>query len=191
MDQPCEIHLTAAKRILCYIKGTLSYGLMYEQSKSFSLSGFVDADWAGDVNDRRSTSGFCFTIGSVAISWCSKKQSTVALSSCEAEYIAATMATQGCLWLRRLIQEMVTTQSHPIQIYCDNKSAIKLAGNLVFHARSKHIKTHYHFVYEKVLSQEIESHKIRTDKQVADIFTKTLAQTKFEAFRKAFGVIEK
>ncbi|KAL0301535.1 UNVERIFIED_CONTAM: Secreted RxLR effector protein, partial [Sesamum radiatum] len=103
MDQPCEIHLIAAKRILRYIKNTLSYGLMYEQSKSFSLSGFVDVDWAGDVNDRRSTMGFCFKIGSAAISWCSKKQTTVALSSCEIEYVVATMATQECLWLRRLI----------------------------------------------------------------------------------------
>ncbi|KAL0311583.1 UNVERIFIED_CONTAM: Retrovirus-related Pol polyprotein from transposon TNT 1-94 [Sesamum angustifolium] len=156
MDQPCEIHLIAAKRILRYIKNTLSYGLMYEQSKSFSLSGFVDVDWAGHVNDRRSTTGFCFKIGSAAISWCSKKQTTVALSSCEIEYVVATMATQECLWLRRLIREMVTTQNHPIQNFCDNESATKLAGNPAFHARSKHIETHYYFVREKVLSQDIE-----------------------------------
>ena len=77
MDQSHETHLIAAKRIFCYIKGTLNYGLMYEKSKSFLLGVFVDADWAGDVNDRRSTVGFCFTAGSAAISWCSKKQSTV------------------------------------------------------------------------------------------------------------------
>ena len=191
MDQPHETHLVAAKRILCYIKGTLNYGLMYEKSKSFLLSGFVDADWAGDVNDRRSTTGFCFTAGSAAISWCSKKQSTVALSSCETEYVAATMATQECLWLRRLIQEMVTTLDQPIQINCDNESAIKLAGNPIFHARSKHIETHYHFVREKVLSQDVELQKIHTNEQVADIFTKALAKLKFEVFRKALGVIEK
>ncbi|GMI99343.1 cysteine-rich RLK (RECEPTOR-like protein kinase) 8 [Hibiscus trionum] len=191
MEQPCEGHLIAAKRILRYIKGTLSYGLMYEQAKTFSLSGFVDADWAGDVNDRRSTTGFCFTTGSAAISWCSKKQTTVALSSCEAEYVAATMATQECLWLRRLIQEIVTIFKHPIPIYCDNESAIKLAGNPVFHARSKHIETHYHFVREKVLSQDIELQKIRTDEQVADIFTKALAKAKFEGFRGNLGVSDR
>ena len=97
MDQPHETHLIAAKRILCYIKGTLNYGLMYEKSKSFLFSGFVDADWAGDVNDRRSTTDFCFTAGSAAISWCSKKQSTITLSSCEVEYAAPIMATQECL----------------------------------------------------------------------------------------------
>ncbi|XP_052885316.1 secreted RxLR effector protein 161-like [Gossypium arboreum] len=161
MGQPCEGHLIVAKRILRYIKGTLSYGLMYEQSKIFSLSGFVDADWAGDVNDRCSTTGFCFTTGSAAISWCSKKQTTMALSSCEAEYVAATMATQESCW------------------------------KLVFHARSKHIETHYHFVREKVLSQDIELLKIQTDEQVADIFTKALAKTKFEVFRGDLGIIDK
>ncbi|KAL0451442.1 UNVERIFIED_CONTAM: Retrovirus-related Pol polyprotein from transposon RE1 [Sesamum latifolium] len=190
MDQPCEIHLIAAKRILRYIKNTLSYGLMHEKSKFFSLSGFVDADWAGDVNDRRSTMGFCFTIGFAVILWCSKKQTTVALSSCEAEYVVSTMATQECLWLRRLIREMMTNLNHPIQIFCDNESAIKLAGNPVFHARSKHIETHYHFVREKVLSQDIELQEIRTNKQVADIFTKALARAKFEEFREALGVID-
>ncbi|KAL0408224.1 UNVERIFIED_CONTAM: Retrovirus-related Pol polyprotein from transposon TNT 1-94 [Sesamum radiatum] len=118
-----------------------------------------------------------------------KKQTIVALSSCEAKYVAATMATKECLWLRRLIREMVTNLNHPIQIFCDNESAIKLAGNPVFHARSKHIETHYHFVREKVSSQDIEQ-KIRTNKQVANIFTKALARAKFEEFREALGVID-
>ena len=125
---------------------------MYDKSKSFLLSGFVDVD----VNDRCSTTGFCFIASSAAISWCSKKQSIVALSSCEVEYVAATMATQECLWLTRLIQEMVTTLNQSIQINCDNESAIKLAENSMFHARSKYIETHYHFVQEKVLSQDVE-----------------------------------
>lgn len=188
MDQPCESHLVAAKRILRYIKGTQSYGLMYKESLAFSLSGFVDADWAGDVNDRRSTTGFCFTTGSTAVSWCSKKQATVALSSCEAEYVAATMATQECIWLKRLLQEITHAFNCSVPIYCDNESAIKLAGNPVFHARSKHIETHFHFVREKVLTQEIELQKVRTENQVADIFTKSLAKTKFEMFRAALGV---
>ena len=191
MDKPHETHLIAAKRILCYINDILNYGFMYEKSKSFFLSSFVDADWASDVNDRCSTTSFCFTVGSAAISWCSKKQSTVALCSCETKYVAATMATQECLWLRRLIQEMVTTLNHPTQINCDNQSAIKLAGNLVFHSRSKHIETHYYYVREKVLSQDVELQKIHTNKQVADIFTKALVKVKFEVFRKTLGVIEK
>lgn len=154
------------------------------------LTGFVDVDWAGDSNDKRSTTGYCFNMGSAAISWCSKKQTTVALSSCEAEYVAATMATQECIWLKRLIQEMFSALDYPIPIHCDNESAIKLAGNPVFHARTKHIETHYHFVREKVLAQDIQLQKIRTEDQVADIFTKALGKAKFEVFRDALGIVD-
>lgn len=189
MDKPCVGHLLAVKRILRYVKGTLHFGLLYSQHKPFILSGFVDADWAGDVNDRRSTTGYCFNTGSAAISWCSKKQTTVALSSCEAEYVAATMATQECIWLKRLLQEMVSAFNYPVSIRCDNESAIKLAENLVFHARTKHIETHYHFVREKVLTQDIELEKVRTEDQVADIFTKALPKAKFILFRSSLGVV--
>lgn len=190
MDKPCESHLIAAKRILRYIKGTLNFGLLYQQHTPFLLTGFVDADWAGDLNDRRSTTGYCFNMGSTAISWCSKKQSTVALSSCEAEYVAASMATQECIWLKRLIQEMLSALDHPIPIHCDSESAIKLAGNPVFHARTKYIETHYHFVREMVLTRDIQLQKIRTDDQIADIFTKALGKAKFEVFRGALGIVD-
>eukprot|EP00268_Persea_americana_P015414 TRINITY_DN17101_c0_g1_i5.p1 TRINITY_DN17101_c0_g1~~TRINITY_DN17101_c0_g1_i5.p1 ORF type:complete len:525 (+),score=94.13 TRINITY_DN17101_c0_g1_i5:1509-3083(+) len=191
MEKPCEGHLITAKRILHYDNGTLNFGLLYKQHVSFSLSGFVDADWAGDVNDRRSTTGYCFNTGSAAVSWCSKKQTTVALSSCEAEYMAATMATQECIWLKRLIQDLVSVFNLPVPIYCDNESAIKLAGNPVFHARTKHIETHYHFVREKVLTEDVELQKIQTEDQVADIFTKALAKAKLEVFRSALGVVSR
>jgi len=190
MDKPCEGHLIAAKRILRYIKGILNFGLVYKQHTHFILSGFVDADWAGNVNDRRSTTGYCFNTGSAAVSWCSKKQATVALSTCEAEYVAATMATQECLWLKRLIKEMISGSNYVVFIHYDNESAIKLAGNPVFHARTKHIETHYHFVREKVLTQDIELKKIGTEDQVADIFTKALTKAKFEVFRSALGVVD-
>lgn len=191
MDKPCEGHLTAAKRILQYVKGIVSFGLMYKQNTLFSLCGFVDADWAGDINDRCSTTGYCFNTGSAAVSWCSKKQATIALSSCEAEYVTATMATQECLWLKRLIQELSYVLNYLVPILCDSESTIKrdsestikLAVNPVFHARTKYIETHYHFVREKVLTQDIELLKIQTKDQVADIFTKALAKAKFEEFR--------
>ncbi|KAK3010974.1 hypothetical protein RJ639_010854 [Escallonia herrerae] len=132
MDKPQISHLNAAKRILRYVKGTLEYGLRYKKSDSFILSGFVDADWAGDVNDRRSTTGYCFDTGSAAISWCSKKQHNVTLSSTEAEYAAATMATQECVWLKRLINDIYAKVDYVIPIHCDNESAIKLAEILCF-----------------------------------------------------------
>ncbi|XP_039026046.1 secreted RxLR effector protein 161-like [Hibiscus syriacus] len=155
MEKLRESHLIAAKRILRYVKSTLNFRLLYKQHASFSLTDFVDTDWAGNVNDRRSTTGYCFNIGSTTVSWYIKKQIIVAISSCEVEYVAATMATQE-----------------------------------LFHARTKHIKTHYHFVREKVLTKDIQLQKIRTEDQVADIFTKALGKAKFEVFRSALGVVD-
>ena len=119
-----------------------------------------------------------------------KKQNTVALSSCEAEYVAASMAVQEYVWLKRLVQEIFYDLKYPVLIRCDNESAIKLAENPVFHARTKHIEVHHHFVREKVLNQEIDLQKIRSEDQVADIFTKALGRAKLEEFRAALGVVD-
>ncbi|KAK3003520.1 hypothetical protein RJ639_018195 [Escallonia herrerae] len=148
MDKPQISHLNAAKRILRYVKGTLEYGLRYKKSDRFILSGFVDADWAG----------------SAAISWYSKKQQNVTLSSTEAEYVAATMATQECVWLKRLISDIYAKVEYVIPIHCDNESAIKLAENPVFHARTKHIEVQHHFVREKM--EEYRSDDFETSLEV-------------------------
>lgn len=190
MDQPCIGHLVAAKRVLRYVKGTINFGLMYKEKLPSELYGFVDADWAGDINDRRSTTGYCFSIGSAVISWCSKKQTSLALSTCEAEYIAATMAAQECIWLKKLLQDINVSLVTSIPIQCDNISAIKLAGNPIFHARSKHIEVRYHFIREKVLNEEIELQKVESEKQIADIFTKALSRSMFEKFRNELGIID-
>ncbi|KAK2992396.1 hypothetical protein RJ640_006296 [Escallonia rubra] len=116
MQNPRTPHLEAARRILRYVKGTLDYGLLYKRCDNFVLSGFTDADWAGDTNDRHSTSGYCFNTGSATVSWCSKKQNIVVLSSTEAEYVAATMATQECVWLKRLIEDMFCEVDYAVQI---------------------------------------------------------------------------
>nr|DAD31904.1 TPA_asm: hypothetical protein HUJ06_010755 [Nelumbo nucifera] len=188
MERPCVGHMAAAKRILRYVKGTLNYGLLYQHKGIFSMQGYVDVDWAGNVNDRRSTTSYCFNIGSVVISWCSKKQATVALSSTEAEYVAATLVSQECIWLTRLLQDVNEASKFPIPIFCDNESAIRLAENPLFHARTKHIAVHYHFIRDKVLNQEIELLAIRTTEQVADGFTKALSRAKFEEFRRKLGL---
>ncbi|KAK3038486.1 hypothetical protein RJ639_029784 [Escallonia herrerae] len=124
--------------------------------------------------------GYCFNTGSTAVSWCSKKQDIVVLSSTEAEYVAATMATQECVWLKRLIGDMFYEVDYAVQIKCDNVSATKLASNPIFHARTKHIKVRYHFVREKVFSEEVELLSVRTNDQVADIFTKAWVEPKFQ-----------
>ncbi|GMI82979.1 cysteine-rich RLK (RECEPTOR-like protein kinase) 8 [Hibiscus trionum] len=191
MQNPKSHHLDAAKRILRYIKGSLEYGLMYKKNDSFLLSGYIDADWAGDATDRRSTSGYCFDFGSAVVSWCSKKQPTVALSSTEAEYIAATMAAQECIWMKCLMGDMFGNINYALQIKCDNESAIKLASNPVFHGRTKHIEVRNHFVREKVLNQELDLVGVNTNDQTADIFTKALAKPKFERFRAALGVVNR
>lgn len=114
--QPKESHWKAAKRILRYVQGTLSMGLVYEKDGGNILNGFCDSDWAGDKDTRRSTSGYCFYIGGAAISWSSKKQKTIALSSAEAEYKAATTAVGEALWLRRILEDGGQPQIEPTLI---------------------------------------------------------------------------
>lgn len=116
MQNPTTSHLNTAKRILRYVKGSLSHGLRYKRCDTFLLSGFTDANWAGDTHDRRSTSGYCFSTGSAVVSRCIKKQDVVSLSTTEAEYIAATMAAQECIWLKRLINDMYQKVDYAMQI---------------------------------------------------------------------------
>lgn len=190
MHCPRSSHLNAARQIFRYVKGLLDYGFMYKRHEKFMLDGFTDADWAGDTNDRHSISGYCFSTGLAMVSWCSKKQPVVTLSSTEAEYVAATMAAQECMWLKRLIGEMLCKVDYAVQIRCDNESAIKLASNPIFDGRTKHIEVCHHYIREKVLEQEVVSKGISTNEQVADIFTKSLIKPKFEYFRATLGIVD-
>ena len=152
------------------------------------MHGFVDADWASDVNDRKSTSGFVFMLGGAAISWSSKKQTSVALSSTEAEYIAAAHATKEVVWLRRLLTELSLDLSPPTILHVDNQSAIAIARNPEFHDRTKHIEVRHHFLRHKVEAEEICLEYISTEDQVADVLTKGLVREKHERFSGAMGV---
>jgi hypothetical protein len=155
------------------------------------LSGYSDSDWAGDYDTRKSTSGFVFGVGSAAISWSSKLQATVALSTCEAEYIGQTNAAKEAIWLRRLLDEIqpkTANQPRATIIYCDNQGAIALAKNPQFHARTKHIDIQHHFVREKVNEGIVQLEYIDTERQVADGLTKALDKVRFERFRKAIGL---
>ena len=141
---PTQSHFTAAKRILRYLKGTVSLGLSYKKCADGILTGYSDADWAGDVDDRHSTSGNVFSLARGAVSWLSKKQATVALSTAEAEYVALSTATQEAIWLRRLLTDVGEPLEEPIVIHEDNQGAIAMAKNPVGHARTKHIDIRYH-----------------------------------------------
>jgi hypothetical protein len=172
------------------VSATTDYGLFYEARTELQVHGYIDADWVGSILDMRSTSGFMFSFGSAAVTWSSKKQSTVALSSTEAEYRGVAMAACEVAWLCKLLGDLGLHVDRQVVIYCDNLSSIQLARNPVFHARTKHIEVHYHFIKEKVLAGEIDLIYVSTEDQVADIFTKVLGAEKHRRFRSMLGVME-
>jgi hypothetical protein len=178
MNAPTDIHLTAAKRILRYLRGTLDHGLHYT-SGPISLSAFSDADWAGDPNDRRSTSGMLVFLGSNPITWSTKKQLTVSRSSTEAEYRALASASAELCWLHTLIKDLGIFLSDPPILWCDNVSALAIASNPVFHARTKHIEVDFHFIRERVIRKDLQVKFVSTMDQLADIFTKGLSSPRF------------
>ena len=149
MEAPGKEHWAAVKHILRYLKGTLGYGCKYDKGAELKpiLVGYSDSDFAGDVEDRKSTTGVGYFLGSSLVTWASQKQRIVALSSCEAEYVAAAAACQG-IWLNRLIADMLGTKEMTVKLLMDNMSAIALSKNPVHHDRSKHIDTRYHFLRE-------------------------------------------
>ena len=181
MQEPTDIHLNACRKVLRYLKGTLNYGLFYAYDDNLTPKGYCDADWASSPYDRRSTSGFVFMLGGKTISWSSKKQPTVALSSTEAEYKALSHATCEVVWLNKLLSDLQVHHDRFV-LLCDNMSSIYLAKNPKFHARSKHIEVQYHFVREKVLSKEVDIMHINTEWQVANIFTKLMDTIKLRRF---------
>jgi hypothetical protein len=144
--EPRRVHPVATKHVMRYLKGTLDYGLSYDGDHDFTLSGYTDADWAGSVADKKSTSECCFSLGSAMISWKSRKQSSISLGTAEAEYIVACSASCEAIWLRKLLIGLFDLEMKAITILCDNQSCIKMTKNHVFHDRSKHIEIRYHFI---------------------------------------------
>ena len=185
---PTQKHWGAVKRIFSYLKGTVHLQLTFEGSLS-DLIGYTDSDWAGCTATRRSTSGYVFNVGSGAISWSSKRQATVALSTCEAEYVGQTQATKEAIWLRSLLTSLRKKDSLPtVIIYGDNQGAIALSKDPKSHGRTKHIDIAAHFCREKVADKSVDFKYTPTDLQVADGLTKPLARDKFESFRSALGL---
>ena len=138
------------------------------------IVGYCDADYAGDHDTRHSTTLYVFSIGSGPISWCSERQATISLSTTEVEYRAAATAAQECTWLMQLMRDLHQPIDYSVQAHYDNQSAIHLTKNIVFHIRMKHVEVHYHYVREKVLRGEIKMKYVKTEDQVAEIFTKGL-----------------
>ena len=176
-NNPNEEHWIAVKRVLRYIKGTLKLKLKYETGNT-NIIGYTDADWAGDVLRRKSTSGFIFLLGNGAISWGSKKQACVALSTTEAEYVALSQATREAVWLQKLMCEFLQEPEASIAILVDNQSCMALAKNPVFHKRTKHIDIQHHYIREVLEEGKVTLTYCPTEEMCADFLTKELGATK-------------
>ncbi|KAK2426944.1 putative mitochondrial protein [Trifolium repens] len=185
--EPKVSHLNQVKRILKYVNGTCDYGMMYSHCEDSNLCGYCDADWAGSADDRKSTSGGCFFLGSNLISWFSKKQNCVALSTAEAEYVAAGSSCTQLVWMKQMLKEYDVEQD-VITLYCDNLSAINISKNPVQHSKTKHIDIRHHFIRDLVENKVVTLEHVGTKEQVADIFTKALDAVQFENLRGKLGI---
>ena len=181
MQFPTTTHLEAAKRVLRYVRGTLSHGIYFSHGP-LTLTAFTDIDWVGDPFDRKSTTGFMVFLGSNPISWSSKKQTTMSRSSTEAEYRALATIAAELSWLRQLFRDLLLFLHHVPVLWCDNVSAIALASNPVFHARTKHVEVDYHFIRERVLRKDLAISFVSGKDNLADIFTKPLPGPLFLLF---------
>ncbi|KAG9446582.1 hypothetical protein H6P81_012710 [Aristolochia fimbriata] len=174
MAAPRSVHYAAVIRILRYVKGTLLQGLFMSSASPLTLLAFSDADWAGDVTDRRSTTGYSVFLGYSPILWRSKKQSTVSRSSTEAEYRALADTTSELVWFRWLLQDMGVPLDSSTPLYCDNKNAMQIAHNAIFHERTKHIEVDCHFIRDHCAVGTVHLVYVPSKDQVADLFTKSL-----------------
>ena len=190
LHAPTDVHLTAAKRIVRYVKHTLNIGLNFSKSSSTLVSAFSDSDWAGCLDDRRSTGGFAVFFGPNLISWCARKQATVSRSSTKAEYKALANATAEIIWIQSMLKELGVKSKQAPCLWCDNLGATYLSANPVFHARTKHIEIDFHFVRERVARKQLDIRFIHSRDQVADGFTKALPIRSFEEFKHNLNLIK-
>ena len=186
---PKESHHKAVKHILRYLAHTPTLGLWYPKGSAFDLIGYSDSDYAGDRVDRKSTSGTCHFLGRSLVCWSSKKQNCVSLSTAEAEYIAAGSCCAQLLWMKQTLKDYDVNMKN-VPLYCDNESAIKIAHNPVQHSKTKHIQIRHHFLRDHVLKGDISIEHVKTEEQLADIFTKPLDEKRFSKLRCELNILE-
>jgi len=182
-SDPRESHLTTIKRIFRYLKGTTNLGLLYRKSLDYKMIGFCDADYAGDRIERKSTSGNCQFLGDNLISWASKRQATIAMSTSEAEYISAARCCTQLLLMKHQLEDY-QINANSILIFCDNIAAICLSKNPIQHSRAKHIEIKHHFIRDYVQKGILDIQFIDTENQWADIYTKPLTVERFDFIKK-------
>jgi len=186
---PKDSHYIAVKRIFRYLVGTPSVGLWYKKGTHFDLLAYCDVDYAEDKIERKSTGGACQLLGEALISWCCRKQSTITLSTTEAEYISAANCCSQVLWIRNQLEDFSLRYVN-IQILCDNTSAIYLSKNPIQHSRSKHIEVKHHFIRDHVSKKEVELIFVNTNDKLADIFTKPLVEDRFLLLKEKLKIIK-
>ena len=189
MHKPLKSHLKIALKLLRYLKGAPGLGIHIQKSANTSLEGFVDADWAKCVVTRKSVTGYCLFLNGSLVSWKSKKQNTLSKSSAEAEYRALASVTSEIVWVLKILRDLNWEQFLPVKIFCDSQAAIKIAANLVFHERTKHLEIDLHFVREKILAGVIETKKIGSADQTADVLTKGLDKFQHQKLVSKLGLI--
>ena len=193
-SRPTSRHWIAVKRILRYLRGTTNLGILYGSSgntggsSTEKLYGFADADWAGDAEDRKSTSGYCFLLCGGTVSWSSKKQACVALSTAEAEYLALGAATQEAIWLRQVLESYGGCSDQPTEIFEDNQAAITMTKTFKFHGRAKHIGIKHHFIRQQIEEKVVFLTYCPSEFNLADLFTKVVSREKFVKFRMRLGL---
>jgi hypothetical protein len=188
-SDPKECHLVAVKRILQYLVATPCFGIWYPKGSTFDLIGYADSDYVGCKVDMKSTSGTCQFLGRSLVSWSSKKQTSVALSTVEAEYVAAGQCCAQLLWMRQTLLDFGFNLSK-FPLLCDNESAIRVADNPVEHSRTKHIDIRHHFLRDHQQKGDIDIYHISTENQLADIFTKPLDEKTFCRLRSELNVLD-
>ncbi|GKB87392.1 retrovirus-related pol polyprotein from transposon TNT 1-94 [Tanacetum coccineum] len=186
-SNPKESHLISVKRILIYLKGTPTLGLYYPKCSSFDLKGYSNSDYVGCNMDIKSTSGACQLLGGKLVCWSAKKQQSVAMSSTEAEYVAAAGCCASIIWLKSQLSDY-DIHYKMVTIFCDNTSSIAISNNLVLHSRTKHIDIRYYFISDHILKGNIKLHFIPTKYQLADIFTKPLDEPTFTRLKAELGI---
>lgn len=188
-SKPTTAHNVAQRRVLRYLKGTKHHGILFKAHSKSKLEAFSDADWAGDIVDRKSTSGNCFTLFEGVVVWAAVKQQTIATSSVEAEYIAVALSVKEALWLLTWLKEVGFDLS-TIAIQMDSNGALDLAKNAQFSQRTKHIDIRHHFIRDHIEKGDISLKYLPTDAMTADILTKPLEKVKFARFREQMGVVD-
>ncbi|GAV89144.1 hypothetical protein CFOL_v3_32563, partial [Cephalotus follicularis] len=189
MHAPKQSHMEAALRVLRYLKNKPGLGILISSRSEMKLTAYCDSDWAACPMSRKSLTGFCVKLGDSLVSWKTKKQATVSRSSAEAEYRAMASATCEIIWILGLLKDLNVKGLEPVSLFCDNKAALHIAANPIYHERTKHIEIDCHLIREKVQQHVIKTEHIQTQEQPADILTKALGKTQHQYLLHKLGVL--